>query len=101
MATDCGHVALDQDSRAVDACVTTAFSSGQPFYARYDLQGIDSNVARGIASNADGEVMLLLWDGYALGESSASNVASIRPSDRRIPKSRQMPVRYDAHRRLR
>ena len=38
----------------MDACVKTAFERKQQFRARYDRQGIDSILARGIVSTGNG-----------------------------------------------
>jgi hypothetical protein len=61
-AIDCGHVALGDDPKTVDDCVTEAFETDQPFYAEYEARGTDSDVVRGIARNAEGTVTFLLWD---------------------------------------
>ena len=68
-AIACGTVAIGADRSAVDACVLHAFTAHQPFYARYDMQGIDSKGARLEAGDASGRVFLLTWDGDPSGGS--------------------------------
>lgn len=75
-AIDCGYAVVGTDASPVDACVVSAFASGTAFLARYDRQGIDSQVVFGIAGDVDGQVTFLLWDGDPSGGSGAAPVIS-------------------------
>jgi hypothetical protein len=79
-ATNCGRVPVGADGAAVDGCVVTAFSDGRAFYARYDVQGIDSLVARGIAGDPKGQVTLFLWDSDP-GGGNADDAAVVDAQD--------------------
>jgi len=50
-ATDCGAVEIDGDATLVDGCTVDAFNAGEAFFAVYTLQGIDSAVETGLASD--------------------------------------------------
>jgi hypothetical protein len=76
VATDCGHVPVGGDSSSVDACVGAAFTSGTPFVARYDQQGVDSHVVSGLAGDSQGAVVFLLWDSAPCGGPGCSAVIS-------------------------
>jgi hypothetical protein len=66
-AKDCGHARLGADPSSVDACVLDAFAGRMAFIARYDRQGIDSQVVSGVAGDGRGGVVLLLWDSAPCG----------------------------------
>jgi hypothetical protein len=70
-AVNCGRVAVNGNSTATDQCVADAFSIKRAFFARYDLQGIDSLVSRLVAGTASGKVYFLLWDSDPSGGSKA------------------------------
>ena len=46
-----------------DDCVVRSFGDAKPFHARYELRGIDSHVAVGVASWGGQEVTILSYDG--------------------------------------
>ncbi len=62
-AVDCGHVQLNANATAVNACVQRSFDDGKPFYAIYERMGLDSHVASGISRSTDGTVTILSYDG--------------------------------------
>jgi hypothetical protein len=62
-AIDCGHVQLNADATAVNACVQRSLDGGLPFYAIYEQVGLDSHVASGVARSADGTVTIFSYDG--------------------------------------
>src|SRR5947209_11349176 len=70
-ASNCGTVAIGADRAAVDACVMHAFAAHQPFYARYDEQGIDSKLAYLVAGDASGRIFTFNWDGDPSGGSKS------------------------------
>lgn len=53
-AQNCGTVPAGGDATAVDACAVAAFQAGTPFYATYELQGIDSAVSTALVSDGIG-----------------------------------------------
>ncbi len=69
-AIDCGRIRSDEDSDTTDKCVAKAHERKRPFIARYDLRGIDSIVADGIAGNAEGEIYLFRYDSDPSGGSN-------------------------------
>ena len=62
IATDCGRVSLRGSPSAATNCAINAFRKKEAFFVRYDLQGVDSNVATGIASEGDGRLYELAYD---------------------------------------
>ena len=77
-ARDCGSVAVDGDRADVDACVAEAFDAGEPFIARYEQSGLDSNVISAVASNTEGSVKLFQWDSSPCGGSGCDPVTHVR-----------------------
>jgi len=69
-AIDCGRTRSDDDSDTTDQCVAKAREEKRPFIARYDLQGIDSIVADGVAGNAEGEIYVFRYDSDPSGGSN-------------------------------
>lgn len=65
-AVNCGHVQVTQNPRVATRCATRAFKRHKPFYVRYDIQGIDSAVAGGIASNGSGGLYAVTFDGMGM-----------------------------------
>ncbi|MGH9812717.1 MAG: hypothetical protein ACRD4T_06220 [Candidatus Acidiferrales bacterium] len=61
-ATDCGRVPIRGNPEAATRCALDAFAAKRSFRVRYDLQGIDSFPAIGLAGNSDGSVTLLAFD---------------------------------------
>jgi len=51
-ATDCGRVKVGDDAAEASACALREFHGGRPFLVRYDVQGIDSEVSIGLASDS-------------------------------------------------
>jgi hypothetical protein len=69
-AIDCGRVRSGEDSDTTDKCVANAHEQKKPFVARYDLRGIDSIVADGVAGNAEGEIYVFRYDSDPSGGSN-------------------------------
>jgi hypothetical protein len=61
-AIDCGRVSLNGNPEAATKCALLAQKAGKPFRVRYDLQGIDSEVALAIIRSPVGTVCRLLYD---------------------------------------
>ena len=61
-ATDCGHVAVGKDPDTTTDCVLKAAAEKRPFFARYDLMGIDSQVAGAITGDEKGKVYAIKYD---------------------------------------
>jgi len=70
-AVDCGHVAIGASTTATDQCIADQSAAGTPFFARYDVQGIDSRVALGVVREPQGQTSVLLWDSDPSGGSGA------------------------------
>lgn len=65
---DCGRVRRGADPAPATHCAMAAFTAGKSFHVRYDMQGIDSDVAIALASFGDGKVQTLLFDGDPDGQ---------------------------------
>ncbi len=70
-AVDCGRVAVGAPSMTADQCVADQSTAGAPFFAHYDVQGIDSRVAFGVVRDPNGQTSVLLWDSDPSGGSGA------------------------------
>jgi hypothetical protein len=63
---NCGRASIGGANRsAVDTCVLKAFADGAPFFARYDQQGIDSNVATGLVFSRPKVLTIIQFDDYS------------------------------------
>jgi hypothetical protein len=71
-AINCGRVGIRLDPRQASKCAMDAFKSKKSFQVRYDLQGIDSNVAVGWVSTAAGAVIAISFDGDPTGRGGTS-----------------------------
>lgn|SRR6266850_4329885 len=56
-STNCGRVRVREDARKATKCALKSNSEGRPFRVVYDIQGIDSTVAGGIARKSDGTLL--------------------------------------------
>lgn len=70
-AVNCGRVAVGAPSMTTDQCVADQSAAGAPFFAHYDVQGIDSRVAFGVVRGPNGQTSVLLWDSDPSGGSGA------------------------------
>jgi hypothetical protein len=61
-ALNCGWVGIKQNSNTASDCALRAFAQRSPFYVRYDLHGIDSQVSAGLAGDAGGDVYFVEYD---------------------------------------
>jgi len=68
-AVDCGHVAVGAPTTTADQCIADQTAAGTPFFAHYDVQGIDSRVALGVVRDPQGRTSVLLWDSDPSGGS--------------------------------
>lgn len=73
-AIDCGRVSQGEDSSSVDGCVVSAFQEGEPFFARYFEQGIDSQVELGVVGDENGGITFFLRDSDTSGGSDTGAV---------------------------
>ena len=62
-ANDCGEREPEELIDEIHNCVTSAFYAYEPFFAIYNRQGIDSNVASGISFN-NMELYLVEFDDH-------------------------------------
>lgn len=72
VAVDCGRVAIREDPTAATDCALKAFTAKQPFFVRYELQGIDSEVAAGLVSDASGRVYGVVYDSWGFSTEGLS-----------------------------
>ena len=61
-AINCGTVQVRQDPSAATNCALGAFTREDAFYVRYYVQGIDSEVAGGLAYDKKGNMSALEFD---------------------------------------
>ncbi len=71
-AVNCGRVGVRADPQKVTGCALDAFNRKKSFQVRYDLQGIDSDVAVGWVGMADGTVIAISFDGDPMGRGGTS-----------------------------
>jgi hypothetical protein len=71
-AIDCGRVSVRGNPKAATACALNSFREGKPFRVRYDLQGIDSDVAAGLVYTPEGILYGLDFDGDPSGQGGTS-----------------------------
>jgi len=64
-ALNCGRVEVNGDDGLALKCARRAIRRKQPFFVRFDLQGIDSFAANGFAAGGAGDVYLIIYgSGY-------------------------------------
>jgi hypothetical protein len=61
-AIDCGAVQIKQDPASATSCALNAFANKRPFYVRYYVHNIDSEVAGGFAYDKKGNLSALVFD---------------------------------------
>lgn len=64
---NCGIVRIGEDPTTATQCALRAFSERKPFRVRYNIQGIDSDVAGGLAMTRGGKLYGLSFDGNTDG----------------------------------
>jgi hypothetical protein len=65
-AIACGHVKVNASPKNATACVRRAFSQGKPFYVRYDVIGIDAEIAGGLVSKGSHNAYAVSFDSIGL-----------------------------------
>lgn len=65
-AISCGHVKVNTSSKNATTCVQRAFGEGKAFYVRYDVVGIDAELAGGLASNGARRVYAVTFDSMGM-----------------------------------
>ena len=68
-AIDCGVVRNDSARKAAAECAAAALTRRSPFLVIVQVQGIDSEIFHGLAVNAEGSAVKILWDSDATGGS--------------------------------
>jgi hypothetical protein len=69
-AKNCGHVRINDKSEKASQCVIQQFRNHRPFLVRYDLWGVDSEVALGLAGSPD-RVRAFLFDSFGTSREGA------------------------------
>jgi hypothetical protein len=69
---DCGRVRIGEDARAATDCAMSSFNRKRSFRVRYDMEGIDSDVAVGLVGDSAGAVTALIFDGDPSGGGGTS-----------------------------
>ena len=73
-AKNCGHVRINDKSETASQCVLQQFRNHRPFLVRYDLWGVDSEVALGLAGSSD-RVIAFLFDSFDTSHEGAPKSA--------------------------
>ncbi len=80
-AVDCGHVLLHGSSEKANSCARKAVRNKTPFYISYELQGIDSWVAAGLARDSRGNLYELQFDSMGMSLSGQEKRNGMTLSD--------------------
>ncbi|MFK7800189.1 MAG: hypothetical protein AB8G95_01025 [Anaerolineae bacterium] len=72
-AVDCGWVKVLDSPESVNQCVIDSFVAGNPFFAIYELQGIDSYPAVALVSNGAGDLIRMNFDSDPTGSGQRHN----------------------------
>lgn len=72
-AIDCGVVTIDASEIETNSCIGETFTNQQPFFAIYQLQGIDSEVAAAITGTSDSRVYYWTFDSNPAGGTPTSD----------------------------
>jgi len=62
-AVDCGTVRIGEPPQTASQCVMDAFGSHKPFRVRYDIRGVDTTLAGGLAQGKDGKTYAISFMG--------------------------------------
>ena len=62
-AVNCGNVPARRDPEAATDCALRAFAAHEPFRVRYRIQTMDTVMAAGVVSSADGQLYEILFSG--------------------------------------
>ena len=73
-AINCGRVEIHNDPKQATECALAANLAGAPFRIRYEIQGIDSDVAGGFVRTPSGQLFALSFDGDPQGGGGTSFV---------------------------
>jgi len=76
-ALNCGSVGISQNPHSASGCALRAFANKSPFYVRYKLQGIDSEVSAGLAGDSAGNVYFLEYDSMGWETGALSKGAEV------------------------
>jgi hypothetical protein len=71
-AINCGTVSTHGDPAPATSCGLKAQSEGQPFRVRYNIIGIDSDVAAGLVRTPDGQLYAIGFTGNIFGQGGTS-----------------------------
>ncbi|MCU1331977.1 MAG: hypothetical protein JWM08_969 [Candidatus Angelobacter sp.] len=92
-AKNCGRVGIKKDRAPATACAMRAYKHQQAFYVIYDEQGIDSEVAGGIAWNGKDAPYSVSFDGMGLNGDSLWPSSSMPDGSHTIVSRCSKPVR--------
>lgn len=81
-AIDCGKSTGPTNREDVDKCVTDAFADGKAFIARYQHQGVESQLVVALASNTEGTVKMFRWDSSPCGGGSCTPVTDVQSCEK-------------------
>ncbi len=71
-AVECGRVTVDETPQKASLCVMDASNSRKPFRVRYDIRGIDTPLAGGLAQGKDGKIYAVSFMGSSYGDGRTS-----------------------------
>jgi hypothetical protein len=70
---NCGRVAIRENPKAATDCGLSSFKAKKAFRVRYDLHGIDSNLAAGLVLSPNGKLFELYFDSDPSGGGHSQN----------------------------
>jgi hypothetical protein len=65
---DCGDVQLGKDRSLALDCVKSALGGNRPFFAFFDIKGIDSSLSKAVVRTGNGNLLVMLWDSAVNGD---------------------------------
>lgn len=97
-AVDCGGVPRLEDRPAALACVADELDRDSPFFAVFDVQGIDSAVAVGAVRTPGGKYLKIIWDSDITGGGGGIEGALSRISSEECERIEQASKKPDPQR---
>jgi hypothetical protein len=92
-AVNCGRVRLHDDPEPASYCGLKMIESKTSFYVRYDVQGLDSAGAVGLAAKSPDEVYAVRYDSLGWSDEGLGPTATVSADRHLIIESCPKPVR--------
>jgi autotransporter translocation and assembly factor TamB len=101
-AIACGHVKVNTSSKNATACVQRAFTQNKPFYVRYDVVGIDAEIAGGLASSGSHSVYAVTFDSMGMSTEGLTDEETMPDGSHTVvtPCPKPVKIRKDSQGRV-